>query len=78
MSAKNNDYRYVLAEAVESLIEKARDVDSQGEYDAGRRMAYFEILQAIQDVADEVGIDKGEIGLDKFDHGSLIGLRKTA
>lgn len=78
MSEKNSDYRYILTEAIESLIERAQEVETGGEYDAGRRMAYFEILQTIQDVAEEVGVNKEEIGLSRFDHGSLVGLRKTA
>ena len=78
MNAKNDDYRYILSEAVESLLEKAKAVGSGSDYDAGRKMAYFEILQAIQDVADEAGVDKADIGLADFDHGSLVGLRKTA
>lgn len=77
MSA-NEDYRYILTEAVESLIEKAKSVKSGSDYDAGRKMAYFEILQAIQDVADEVGVDKEDVGLADFDHGALAGLKKTA
>jgi len=74
-----DDYKYVLIEAVESLIEKAAAVENGvGLYDDGRKMAYFEALQAIGSVADEAGIDRAEIGLDRFDYAAAIGLKKAA
>ncbi|MDP2792560.1 MAG: hypothetical protein Q8O25_00525 [Sulfurisoma sp.] len=74
----SNDYRYILTEAIEGLIESASAIKSDSQYDAGRKMAYFEILQAVESLAEEVGLEKSEIGLGAFNHGALVGLKKAA
>ena len=76
--ADAKDYKYILTEAIDGLIANASAIDSDSQYDAGRRMAYFEILQALEDLAGEAGIDKKEIGLGMFNQGRLIGLKKAA
>ena len=70
------DYRYILMESIAGLIEKARQIVPSTPYEQGRAMAYFEILSALQNEAETVGITPEEIGLE--DVGYLVGLKKAA
>lgn len=70
------DYRYILMESIAGLIEKARQIVPSTPYEQGRAMAYFEILSALKNEAETVGITAEEIGLE--DVGYLVGLKKAA
>ncbi len=74
--AEQADYRYVLIESVASLIEKANEIKPSSPYDQGRAMAYFEILSAMKNEADLVGIAPKDIGLSDFEN--LVGMKKAA
>lgn len=76
--AELKDYRYVLSELVEGLAEKASAIDDGSPYSSGRKMAYFEALQAIADLAEEVGVDASEFGIEKVNRQSLVGLKSAA
>lgn len=76
--ANSNDYRYVLSELVDGLIEKAGAIEDSSPYSNGRKMAYFEALQAISDLSEDMGIAADEIGLDKINRQSLVGLKTAA
>ena len=70
------DYRYVLVESIAALVEKAREIEASSAYDQGRAMAYFEILSAMKNEAELVGITLKDIGLTDFE--DLVGLKKAA
>jgi hypothetical protein len=74
----NNDYKYLLTEAVEKIISRAKETQGVDDYNKGRRMAYFEMLQTIQDTAEDIGADLSGTGLSDFYAGELVGLKKAA
>jgi len=74
--AQQADYRYVLMESIAGLVEKARQLVPSTPYEQGRAMAYFEILSALKNEAEMVGIAPEGIGLE--DVGYLVGLKKAA
>lgn len=75
---KADDYRYILTELVEKIAEGAAMAEGGDAYAEGRRMAYFEILDAISILAEDVGVGGDAIGLDKVDKDAIIGLKKVA
>lgn len=75
---KADDYRYILTELVEKITEGAAMAEGADSYAEGRRMAYFEMLDAISILAEDVGVGADAIGLDKVEKNAIIGLKKVA
>jgi len=75
---KADDYKYVLSELVEKISTSAESSNNNNEYSQGRRMALFEMLDAIQLLSEDVGIELSEIGINKIEKNSLVGLKKAA
>ena len=75
---EKDDYKYMLQDSIEELIEKTSNVDTSTEYGRGMRMAYFQILDTLKNNAESFGIDPDSIGFKDFDPDSLIGFKKTA
>jgi len=70
-----DDYRYVVLAAVERLRAKAEQGTGADAYEEGRRMAYFECLQAILTSAETAGLTAAEVGMADFNPGDMIGIR---
>ena len=73
---RQDDYHYILQEAVTALVERAKLINQETIYDQGRAMAYYEILSQLSGLADEVGVDPNDFGLENA--GDLVGLKKAA
>lgn len=74
---RNEDYRFVLRESVDRIRADADSVSGNEPYDQGRRMAYYEMLQAILANAEAVGLSAADVGLEGFDAGRLVGTRSS-
>ena len=73
---KKSDYRYMLQEAITTLMNLEKHIDQAAVYDQGRAMAYYEIFSELASLAKETGIDPKEIGLE--DMGYLVGMKNAA
>lgn len=62
---KNNDTLVVLEEVTASLIDSAEQIESNSEFDNGRRMAYYEAVSTILSQCQAAGINPESIGLSK-------------
>lgn len=70
-----DDYRYVVLAAVERVRAKAEQGTGTDAYEEGRKMAYFECLQAILAGAETAGLTAAEVGMADFNPGDVIGVR---
>lgn len=73
---KQDDYHYILQEAVATLVERAKLINQETIYNQGRAMAYYEILSQLSSLADEAGVDPKDFGLENVSN--LVGLKKAA
>ncbi|MBS3953640.1 MAG: hypothetical protein KGZ88_11890 [Methylomicrobium sp.] len=62
---KNRETLVVIEEITASLIDSAEQIESDSEFDNGRRIAYYEAVSTILSQCKIAGIDLESIGLKK-------------
>lgn len=72
------DYQLVLESCVEKLIRTAEALTVNSDYDAGKSMAYYEILSSIWNQSQALGVDPASIGFQGFNPDQLLKSKKAA